>query len=117
MTKLKITTMPAIALYAMLAVVLSSCGHSIHEGEIIEKYYEPERTYTYTTYMYVNKMMIPQINTGYDDEDWVIVVKGVNGKDTITEDFYIDEANWKCMSVGNIFNDSIPCTRDDDGTK
>ena len=103
--------------YVLLAVVFSSCGHSIHEGEIIEKYYEPERTYTYTTYMYVNKTMIPQIHTVYDDEDWVIVVKGVKGKDTITEDFYIDETNWKCMSVGNIFNDSIPCTIDDDGTK
>jgi hypothetical protein len=103
--------------YVLLAVVLSSCGHSIHEGEIIEKYYEPERTYTYTTMIMCGKVMIPQTHTGYDDEDWIIVVKGVNGKDTITEDFYIDEANWKCMSVGNIFNDSIPCTTDDDGTK
>jgi hypothetical protein len=103
--------------YVLLAVVLSACGHSIHEGEIIEKYYEPPRTYTYTTMMMVGKVMIPQIHTGYDDEDWVIVVKGVKGKDTITEDFYIDETNWKCMSVGNIFKDSIPCTIDDDGTK
>ena len=103
--------------YVLLAVVLSACGHSIHEGEIIEKYYEPPRTYTYTTMMMVGKIMIPQTHTGYDDEDWVIVVKGVKGKDTITENFYIDETNWKCMSVGNIFNDSIPCTTDDDGTK
>lgn len=103
--------------YVLLAVVLSACGHSIHEGEIIEKYYEPPRTYTYTTMMMVGKMMIPQTHTGYDDEDWVIVVRCVKGKDTITEDFYIDEKNWKCMSVGNIFNDSIPCTREDDGTK
>ena len=103
--------------YVLLAVALSACGHSIHEGEIIEKYYEPKRTYTYTTYMYVGNMMIPQIHTGYDDEDWIIVVKGVNGKDTITEGFYIDEANWKCVNVGNIFNYSIPCTTDDDGTK
>jgi len=103
--------------YVLLAVVLSACGHSIHEGEIIEKYYEPPRHYTYTTMVMVGKTMIPQINTGYDDEDWVIVVKGVNGKDTITEDFYINEVNWKCVNVGNIFNDSIPCTTDDDGTK
>ncbi len=103
--------------YVLLAVVLSSCGHSIHEGEIIEKYYEPPRTYTYTTMMMVGKVMIPQTHTGYDDEDWVIVVKGVKGKYSITEDFYIDETNWKCMSVGNIFNDSIPCITDDDGTK
>ena len=103
--------------YLLLAVVLSGCGHSIHEGEIIEKYYEPPRTYTYTTMVMVGNMMIPQIHTGYDDEDWVIVVKGVKRKDTITENFYIDETNWKCMSVGNIFNDSIPCTTDDDGTK
>jgi hypothetical protein len=103
--------------YVLLAVVLSACGHSIHEGKIIEKYYEPPRTYTYTTMMVVGKMMIPQIHTGYDDEDWIIVVRGVKGNDTITEDFYTDETNYKCMSVGNIFNDSIPCTTDDDGTK
>jgi hypothetical protein len=109
--------MNGVFAYVLLAVVLSSCGHSIHEGEIIEKYYEPPRTYTYTTMMMVGKVMIPQTHTGYDDEDWVIVVKGAKGKDAITEDFYIDETNWKCMSVGNIFNDSIPCTIDDDGTK
>jgi hypothetical protein len=103
--------------YVLLAVVLSACGHSVHEGEIIEKYYEPPRTYTYTTMMMVGKVIIPQTHTGYDDEDWVIVVRYVKGKDTITEDFYIDEKNWKCMSVGNIFNDSIPCTTDDDRTK
>ncbi len=106
-----------IFLYMFLAVVLSACGHRIHEGEIIEKYYEPPRTYTYTTMVMVGKMMMPQTRTGYDDEDWVIVVKGIKGKDTIIEEFYIDEMNWKCMSVGNMFNDSIPCTTDDDGNK
>jgi hypothetical protein len=103
--------------YALLLVTLSACGHSIHEGEIIEKYYEPPRTYMYTTIMMAGKMAIPQTHTGYDDEDWVIVVKGVKDKDTITEKFYIDEGNWKCMSVGNTFNDSISCTTDDDGAK
>ncbi len=47
-----------------LAVVLSACGHRIHEGEIIEKYYEPPRTYTYTTMVMVGKMMMPQTRTG-----------------------------------------------------
>jgi hypothetical protein len=101
----------------VLAVLLSACGGRLHEGEIIQKYYEPPRTYTYTTMMVVGKMILPQTRTGYDDEDWVIVVRGIKGKDTIIEEFYIDEMNWKCMSVGNWFNDSIPCRTDDDGTK
>lgn len=104
-------------LFICLILICSSCEHKIHKGEIVEKYYEPPRYYIYTTFIIVGKIMIPQTHTGYDDEDFVIVVKGINGKDTITENFYIDETNWDCMNVGNIFNDSIPCTREDDGTK
>jgi len=103
--------------YAALVIIIAACGHNIHEGEIVEKYYEPPRTYIYTTPLMIGKSTILQYHTGYDDEDWIIVVRGVNGNDTITEDFYIDETNWKCMSVGNTFNDSIPCTTEDDGTK
>ena len=94
-------------------LIFSSCGHQIHQGKIIQKYYEPSRWYTYTTMMSCGKTLIPQVHTVYDDEDWIIVVQNVEKNNIITENFYIDESNWKCLNVGDNFNDSIPCTIDD----
>jgi hypothetical protein len=98
-------------------IIITSCGHKIHEGEVIKKYYEPPRHYTYQTYIMVGKVMMPQFHTGYDDADFVLVVEGVNGKDTIVEEFYLDEINWECINIGDAFNDTIPCSVDDDGNK
>ena len=102
--------------YVLLVAVLASC-HKIHDGTVTNKYIVPAHSYKYSTMMMVGKVPITTWYTVYVGDEYVLTVTKVNGKDTITEDFYIDEANWKCMSVGNIFNDSIPCTRDDDGTK
>ena len=104
MLNLKINTV-----FACLFMLLA-CGHDIHEGQVIEKYHEPSRIYTYTSMVMIGKTMIPQVHTVYDDEDWIIVVKGVKDTDTIIESFYINESNWKCLSVGDVFNDSIPCS-------
>ena len=114
MKKLIFRTRLSHIAYLLLAVVFLSCNHEIHSGKVIYKYYEHERYYTYITYIMVGKTMIPQIHTVYDDEDFIITVKGRNENDIITEDFYVDEKTWKCINVGNLFNDSIPCATDDE---
>lgn len=106
-----------LAKWLLCAVFLSGCEHKIHTGTVVEKTYEEPRNYTYTTYMMIGKTMYPQFHTGYDDEDFILTVTGIKGKDTITEDFYVDENTFKCMQQGQLFNDSIPCERDDDGLR
>ena len=101
----------------LLLLVLTACGHSIHEGKIIDKYYQPARNYTYTTTMMVNKMTIIQTHTGYDDEDWIVLVQDVIDGDTITEEFYLSELQFNCMNIGDHFNDTIPCEKESDGNR
>ena len=102
-------------LFALTALImLTACGHSIHEGVVIEKRHEDARTYTHTVYMPINKMLIPQTRTEIDDEDWIVSVKAVKDGDTIVEDFYIGENDWNCLNVGGTFNDSIPCSTKDE---
>lgn len=98
-------------LFCLLMVMFSSCGHRIHKGQVVSKGYEPERTYNYTTPMFFGKIMVQQNHTRHVDANWIIWVKGEYAKDTITEYFYISEVNYKCLNVGDIFNDTIPCSK------
>lgn len=90
-------------LFSLFILLLCSCGNSIHSGTVIQKYYEPERHYTYVTYIYVAKNMIPQVHTGFDDEDFVIEVK----KGDIKEIFYLDKNTWDSIKIGQYFTDTI----------
>ena len=82
---------------ALLAAVLSSCGNSLCEGRLVGKHYEPRRTYTQM--VLIGKVLMPQVRV--DDEDWVFMVKGFNGKDTVTERFEVTEAWWNDAVVGS----------------
>jgi hypothetical protein len=101
----------------LCAIFLVACEHQIHTGQVVTKTYEEPRHYIYTTYIMIGKTMHPQFHTGFDDEDFILTVTGIKGKDTITEDFYVNEVTFNCMQQGQIFNDSIPCERDDDGLR
>jgi len=100
--------------YVILAVLISSCKNSIKKGEIIEKYYEPPRYYNRTDLIMLGKMMTTKTTPVYDDEDWIIVVKGVNDQDTLVQNFLINKSDWQHVSVGDIFNDSIINTNNSD---
>lgn len=68
-----------LVVFALL--LLSSCGPSLSEGTIISKEYRPQRVWV--TYMYVNKVLIPQ--THVSPEAYIITIKGVvDGKEVIT---------------------------------
>lgn len=97
--------------FVVLILCFSSCGHKIHEGEVVKKRFEPAHPYTYTTMIYTGKVSYMQVHTGYISDRWVIEVKGKHNKDTITESFCIDEDQWNCLNIGDHFNDTIPCTR------
>jgi hypothetical protein len=97
----------------IIGLLLCSCGHQIHKGKVVKKRYEPARHYQYTTYTIVGKVMIPQFHVGYDDPDWVVTVQGKSEGEWVVEEFYISQSRYNCMAVGDLFNDSIPCSRKD----
>jgi hypothetical protein len=91
-----------------------TCKHEIHDGIIIQKRHEPERTYTYIAHVHIGKTTMLQPRTVHDDEDWVVVVRKIVNRDTITEDFYITKQDWECMEIGSNFNDTIQCFKNDE---
>jgi hypothetical protein len=90
---------------ALLAAVLSSCGNSLCEGRLVGKYYKPEETYTMVRYDVVLKMPMTEIHT--DPEAWIFMVKGFNGKDTVTERHRVTQQWWNEAVVGRwvVFQD------------
>ena len=49
--------------------------------------------------MLIGKVWMPQVRV--DDEDWVFMVQGFNGKETVTERFEVTEAWWNDAVVGS----------------
>jgi hypothetical protein len=96
---------------------LTSCKQVVHEGKVIGKEYEPTRTYVLTSPMMVGKMtmLIPYVVT--DNEDFILDVKYFNGKDSVVEAVYVDKAYWNCIRVNDTFNDSIPCSTEDNNNE
>jgi hypothetical protein len=81
----------------LLAAVLSSCGPDLCEGQLVSKHYEPRRTYPVV--VIVGKVPMTQIHV--DDEDFVFMVKGFNGKDTVTERHEVVADWWHEAEVGS----------------
>lgn len=85
-----------------------SC-HQIHEGTVIDKYMIPAHTYQYSTMIMVGKVPVPAWHTGYVGDEYVLLVEGFKGKDTIREEFSVSKSTYECKINGNTFNDTIPC--------
>lgn len=75
----------------MILLVLSGC-HRLEEGLVIEKEYQPTRTYTIMQPMRIGKvtMLVPHRVTDY--EDWVLTVEGAYGAEIIHEHIYVSNA-------------------------
>jgi hypothetical protein len=97
---------PALLIGAVMCCF--SC-HQIHEGEVIDKYIIPAHSYQYCTTIMIGKVPITQWHTGYVDDEYVLLIRGIKGKDTITEEFSVSQETYNCKINGNTFNDTIPC--------
>ena len=90
-----------VTLFTFLWLV--SCTPYITEGEIISKEYKPQRMWV--TYMYVNKMLIPQ--THVSPEAYIIRIRGiVNGKEVINER-NVPAYLYEKLSIGEWWRDSF----------
>ena len=107
-----------------LVVMIAGCGRELTEGEVVGKYYEPDRTFVMLMPMAIScgqscisTMMIPYIM--YDDEDYVLIISGRdrNGN-LITEEWYVDKDTYEKAETGRreVF-ESSGASRDDDHEK
>lgn len=88
-------------------VILASCDH-VHVGTVVDKYIEPSRYYTSTYFTRVGKVSVPHTVRHWDDEDYVVVVRGVDdGGDTVNESYYVSWQEYQHIGIGYCFNDTI----------
>ena len=89
--------------WIFLIVFIYSCTPFKTEGDIVEKWYEPERTYT--IYQTINGISFP--HTYYDDEDFCIKVEMVYVKNDKfrkkTSTYYLTKETWDEYKIGDFF--------------
>lgn len=107
--------MKRITLFIICA--LAAACDKVHEGVVVGKRYEAPREYqtSYTTVSFIGKIPITQFHyyTAYDDEDFILTIKAETKDKVILKDFYVSKQVYDCIKVGNWFNDTIPCEKDD----
>ena len=85
--------------YVLLAVVLSACETRLKSGTVVDKWYEEGEIETYVEYDVIFKM--PMTKTRWDDEDFVLIVKGFNGKDTVQQCFEVSKNDYEKTNIGD----------------
>jgi hypothetical protein len=85
--------------YLLLAVALSACETRLKNGVVVDKWYEEGRTVTYSYYNVALKM--PMVGTRWVDEDFVLIVKGFNGKDTVQQRFEVSKNDYENTNIGD----------------
>lgn len=103
-----------------LAATVVGCNNSINEGQIVNKFVEPERNYVYlqpiahshrvgnttvTTFTY-----IPILR--HDDEDYGICIQGINKKGkTINRTLYVQKNRFDTLDIGQYFCMDKNCSK------
>lgn len=83
---------------SLIMFTISSCD-DFKEGIVIDKWYEAEERKTYAEFSPIFKM--PMTKIVVDDEDYVLIVKGVVGKDTIQRRFEVSKNDYDNTKIGN----------------
>lgn len=89
----------------LLILLLVGCQKKIDMGVVIDKIYEPERTYTsmmpvvVSTGKSVMTVMIPYRVT--DNEDFIIIVNGITDEfESVNNKYYISKKLYKRLEIG-----------------
>lgn len=96
-----------IAILLVFVLLLSACSPKITSGEVCDKEYR-EAFVTVSFYPVVTyngktstTMMVPY--TVRYPERWVVFIKSFEDGKCITEDFYVSEAVYNSISIGDMF--------------
>lgn len=108
-------------IFLFICLILISCN-KLEEGTIIEKKYEPARTYVMLMPMIIftgkstTTIMIPYVI--YDNEDFIIKVKGYDNEGKYREEnFYISKIEYDKLNVGQYICVKGKCTEDNNNKK
>jgi len=90
-----------------LLLFVAACSDPIVSGVVIDKRYEPPRTYVRTVMKPIfgfkgQVSYFPVTETVYDDEDFVLVVRGKTKKGEIkARNFYVSKQTYSLYKVGS----------------
>ena len=97
----------SIAILLVFVLFLSACSPKITSGEVYDKEYREAFT-TVSFYPLIisngkttTTTMVPY--TVYYPERWVIFIKSFEDGEWITEDFYVSEAVYNSINIGDMF--------------
>ena len=103
----------------ILLVCLSfvGCSNVLKEGDVVEKWHEPESVYTMLMPMTISDgkttttYMIPYIIQ--DNEDWVVKIKGTYKGEIKTEKVYVSPQQYQCLNIGSHLTIGKDCSLSD----
>jgi hypothetical protein len=98
---------------SILLLCLMGC-QKLESGVVIDGHHEPARSWVSIMPIYTGKtmMMIPMIH--FDDEDWIIIVEGEHDGELRQETWYVSEAQYTNIEIGDNVNYSeLKCDRSD----
>lgn len=85
-------------------LILISCD-KLEEGVVINKWYEPNRTYTQLIPMTTMAGKVPITilvpTTIYDNEDYCLTIKGKYDNKTIMQTFYVTKNYYNSYNIGD----------------
>ena len=107
-----------IASACLLGVLCLASCNKLEEGDVVEKWYEPARTYvavmpmTILTGKSTTTIMVPYVVT--DNEDWCVKIKGKYKGEERVEIVYISQKQYECVRTGSHLKLTDDCSTSDD---
>ena len=96
-----------IAILLIFVLFLSACSPKITSGEVYDKEHRDAfvtaSVYPVVTYNGKTSITTMVPYTVYYPERWVIFIKSFEDGEWITEDFYVSEAVYNSISIGDMF--------------
>lgn len=87
----------------LLFILLFAGCKFVREGVVLEKIYEPERSYLTTEYDVI--MDMPKLVTKTDDEDFYLVIEGVVEGDTLVQKRSVSSQVYYKIKVGDYYRE------------
>ena len=104
-------------LYVLLVVVFLQSCNKLEKGTVVNKHYEPERTYLQMMPIVISNgkttttMLIPYYIT--DNEDYVLHVKGYYKGEEIKEEVYVTKECYNSLQNGDLWLKTDDCSFSD----
>ena len=103
---------------ALLLSALASCNRGPDSGLIVDKHYEPERTYFSLLPVYNGKSFSYIPVTNYDGEDFILVIQATKRDGIIYRNVYVSPECYYSSEIGETWQRSNDCTfRDENNTR